>query len=284
MTEATVNSPRAAGDPTSLGRSNLNSVFGGGIGRISLIAFAVVLVAMFAYGGYKMFFSRPSLPASASGAPVSTPRAGVHDPMSPVSLEEGGRRAQLNSEVADAATNRGISYVAAPVVMDKRYDVTSDQPVGMTTVADRQPATEMAAAPSPQVGGNGGQGNQQQQQPNPQNQAQLQAEQEMRKAIMEQVGAVMRGSQGGGNQQRSGFFDLLLGAACQACGRNAGRRTASSKGPTRSRRRTQDWRQRRPLAMRLHLRPQVASKANRSSNRATPAMRPWTTASTATTH
>ena len=205
MTEATVNSPRAAGDPTSLGRSNLNSVFGGGVGRISLIAFAVVLVAMFAYGGYKMFFSRPSLPASASGAPVSTPRAGVHDPMSPVSLEEGGRRAQLNSEVADAATNRGISYVAAPVVMDKRYDVTSDQPVGMTTVADRQPATEMAAAPSPQVGGNGGQGNQQQQQPNPQNQAQLQAEQEMRKAIMEQVGAVMRGSQGGGNQQRSGF-------------------------------------------------------------------------------
>lgn len=211
MTEASVNLPRAAGDGTSLRRSNINSVFGGGLGRISLIAFAAALVLMFAYGGYKMFFSRPSLPASASGAPVSVPRAGPHDPMSPVSVEEGGRRAQLNSEVADEATNRGISFVAAPVVTDKRYDVTGDQPEE-TKPNNRPPATEMAAGPTPQVGGNGGQGTQQP----PPNQAQLQAEQEMRKAIMEQVGAVMRGSQGGGNQQRSGFSTFYSAAPARS--------------------------------------------------------------------
>ena len=93
----------------------------------------------------------------------------------------------------------------------------------------------------------------------------------------------MRGSQGGGNQQRSGFSTFYSAPPARPAAETRVQNGTQEGDLPGAGRRTQDWRLRRRLAMRLHRRLRVASKVSRSSSRATPAMRPWTTASTATT-
>jgi intracellular multiplication protein IcmE len=132
MTDTTADNPQtashfAAGQPVSISKHNLKTVFGSGVGRLSAILLGVALTAMMGYGGYKLF-SRPTGPGDRQGNPVSAPPSQVQDPVRPVSTAEGAKRAELNGQAAAQAAQDGKSYIAPPVVTDKGLDASQATP------------------------------------------------------------------------------------------------------------------------------------------------------------
>lgn len=208
----------------TVGANNVRSVFGQGVGRISLIVLGVSAAVMLAYGGMKLFGSK-SLPEQERGAAVGVPMTPKSDPMKPVSTDEGTKRAELNNQQAADAAKSGTAYIAPPVVTDKSLDRSAQQPstgaaagtsvLGGVSMQPPLPPT-VAAVPQPVVGGNGGvvysapsaagqQVAQQgaappqvvyQQQPEPP------VDPDVKKAVMAQIGAVMLSAKGEQSQQR----------------------------------------------------------------------------------
>jgi len=212
------------GEQVSLMRSNLASVFGHGIGRLSMIMLGVVLVLMFGYGGYKLFIAKPSLPPEAGGVAVTPPNARANDPMTPVSADDAQRRAALNAQSAKTAAENGRGYVAPPVVADRATDpqganrAASGPAVGSTvlsklpepktvSVATPPPTPAQAPAPNPQVGGNGGQqsGQSAQQAGMPQQQGGG-LDPDVKKAIIDQLKGVI---DQGREARKSGFVTVF---------------------------------------------------------------------------
>jgi intracellular multiplication protein IcmE len=219
MTEKTASNEVLGGKQDSLARSNIKNVFGGGIGRISLILFGVVLSLMAVYGGTKLF-SKPNLPQETNpGSAVSNVAARKTDPMTPVSTEEGAKRAQANAETAAAAQANGKAFVAQPVVTDRQLDsVPGGQgaAVGTNVLAQPQPAPVVA---TPQVGGNVEVAPQQANaQPLPQESSQV--DPDLKKKVMAQVESVMGSATGSPNSRG---FQTYYAAALQNQGNVAGK-------------------------------------------------------------
>lgn len=105
-----------------LKKANLRSVFGSGVGRLSMVAFGGAVLLMIVIGGYKMFAKAdaPVMP-QANNAVLNSPGAQGADAFAS-SEHEAQMRRQLNERQAEEARRSGSPYMAPPVLQAEDHE------------------------------------------------------------------------------------------------------------------------------------------------------------------
>lgn len=100
-----------------LKRANLGSVFGGGMGRLSLVFVGIGFAVIFSIGAYKIFGKKAIVapPPSAKEAMISAPSAQGADSFAATDQEAEMRRLRNQQQAAEAKAT-GAAYIAPPVL------------------------------------------------------------------------------------------------------------------------------------------------------------------------
>lgn len=106
-----------------LKKANVRAVFGGGVGRLSLIVVGIAFATLFTYGAYKIFGSKSPIapPPSASSAMIGAPGSQGADSF-PASDQEAEMRRQRNQQQAEEARTSGAAYIAPPVLKEPQAE------------------------------------------------------------------------------------------------------------------------------------------------------------------
>lgn len=100
-----------------LKKANLRSVFGGGMGRLSLVLVGLVFLGIFVIGAYKIFGKKGPVaaPVPANNAMIDAPGSQGADSYAANDMEAQMRR-QRNQQQAEEARASGSAYIAPPVL------------------------------------------------------------------------------------------------------------------------------------------------------------------------
>lgn len=112
-----------------LKKANLRAVFGGGIGRLSLIFVGIAFAVLISFGGYKIFGAKAPAapPPSAANAMIGAPGAQGADTFTANDREAEMRR-QRNQQQAEEARSSGAAYIAPPVLNSPQAGGEAAQP------------------------------------------------------------------------------------------------------------------------------------------------------------
>lgn len=146
-----------------LKKSNLRSVFGGGIGRLSLFIVGFAFLSIFAIGAFKIFGKKgaTAAPPPATNAMIDAPGSQGADSFA-ANDQEAQMRRQRNQQQAEEARASGSAYIAPPVLKSepqpeaKPLDPTKglDGPKGTPEDQRRQLQSkpqQQSGAPDPSV-------------------------------------------------------------------------------------------------------------------------------------
>lgn len=124
-----------------LKKANLRAVFGGGIGRISLIFVGIAFATLFSVGAFKLFGKKETAQTqkSASNAMIGAPSSQGADAF-PATAQEAQMRRERNQEQAAAARSSGEAYIAPPVIKPPQDQANGQQQYG-GMIAPKAPVT-----------------------------------------------------------------------------------------------------------------------------------------------
>ena len=136
-----------------LKKSNMRAVFGGGVGRLSLIFVGIAFATLFTYGAYKIFGSKNPIapPPSASSAMIGAPGSQGADSF-PASDQEAEMRRLRNQQQAEEARTSGAAYIAPPVLKEPQTEGAKDahQSQSESTAEGTGPSAPNAAKGTPE--------------------------------------------------------------------------------------------------------------------------------------
>lgn len=140
--------------------ANYRAVFGGGAGRLSLIAVGVAFIGIFVVGAYNIFGKKPAPPPSrqAEAAMIPAPGASAGDTFA-ASEGEAQMRRERNLEAAKEAQASGAAYIAPPVLKPQtdpqpQTDTAAAKPADAPRLSPEEQRREMQAKAQQQASAN----------------------------------------------------------------------------------------------------------------------------------